>query len=30
VRALMDLAQTTVRRELGYELLPEIELVGEF
>jgi UDP-N-acetylmuramate dehydrogenase len=30
VRALMDLAQTTVRRELGYELVPEIELVGEF
>ncbi len=30
VRALMDLAQTTVRRETGYELVPEIELVGEF
>lgn len=30
VRALMDLAQTTVARELGYELVPEIELVGEF
>jgi UDP-N-acetylmuramate dehydrogenase len=30
VRTLMDLAQTTVRRELGYELVPEIELVGEF
>jgi UDP-N-acetylmuramate dehydrogenase len=30
VRTLMDLAQTTVQRELGYELVPEIELVGEF
>jgi UDP-N-acetylmuramate dehydrogenase len=30
VRALMDLAQSTVQRELGYELVPEIELVGEF
>jgi UDP-N-acetylmuramate dehydrogenase len=30
VRTLMDLAQSTVRRELGYELVPEIELVGEF
>jgi UDP-N-acetylmuramate dehydrogenase len=30
VRALMALAQSTVRRELGYELVPEIELVGEF
>ena len=30
VRALMDLAQSTVARELGYELVPEIELVGEF
>jgi len=30
VRTLMDLAQTTIRRELGYELVPEIELVGEF
>ena len=30
VRALMDLAQSTVRRDLGYELVPEIELVGEF
>ena len=30
VRTLMDLAQTTVRRELGYELVPEIELVGDF
>ena len=30
VRALMDLAQTTVQRELGYELRPEIGLIGEF
>ena len=30
VRALMDLAQSTVARELGYQLVPEIELVGEF
>jgi len=30
VRALMELAQTTVERELGYRLEPEIGLVGEF
>jgi len=30
VRALMDLAQETVSRELGYELVPEIGLVGRF
>jgi UDP-N-acetylmuramate dehydrogenase len=30
VRALMDLAMTTVERELGYRLEPEIRLVGEF
>jgi UDP-N-acetylmuramate dehydrogenase len=30
VRALMDLAQATVARETGYELVPEITLVGEF
>jgi len=30
VRALMELAMDTVRRELGYELVPEIGLVGEF
>jgi UDP-N-acetylmuramate dehydrogenase len=30
VRALIDLAQETVRRELGYELVPEIGFVGEF
>ena len=30
VRALIDLAQKTVRRELGYELVPEIGFVGEF
>ncbi|HRZ87251.1 MAG TPA: UDP-N-acetylmuramate dehydrogenase [bacterium] len=30
VRALIDLAQATVRRELGHELVPEIGLVGEF
>ena len=30
VRALMDLAQTTVQRELGYQLTPEIGLIGEF
>jgi UDP-N-acetylmuramate dehydrogenase len=30
VRALMDLAQTTVSRETGHELVPEIVLVGEF
>jgi UDP-N-acetylmuramate dehydrogenase len=30
VRALIDLAQSTVQRELGYELHPEIGLIGEF
>ncbi len=30
VRALIDLAQATVAREQGYELVPEIKLVGEF
>ena len=30
IRALIDLAQETVRRELGYELVPEISFVGEF
>lgn len=30
VRALIDLAQTTVARELGYELRPEIGFIGEF
>jgi UDP-N-acetylmuramate dehydrogenase len=30
VRALIDLAQGTVRRELGYELVPEIGFIGEF
>jgi len=30
VRNLIDLAQLTVRRELGYELTPEIGFVGEF
>lgn len=30
VRALMDLAQETVQRELGYELVPEIGLIGRF
>jgi UDP-N-acetylmuramate dehydrogenase len=30
VRALIDLAQGTVKRELGYELVPEIGFVGEF
>ncbi len=30
VRALIDLAQTTVQRELGYELKTEIGMVGEF
>ena len=30
VRALIELAQTTVKRELGYELVPEIGLIGEF
>jgi UDP-N-acetylmuramate dehydrogenase len=30
VRALMDLAQTTVLKQTGHELVPEIVLVGEF
>jgi UDP-N-acetylmuramate dehydrogenase len=30
VRALIDLAQTTVQRELGHELKTEIGMVGEF
>ena len=30
VRALIDLAQTRVADELGYELVPEIAFVGEF
>jgi UDP-N-acetylmuramate dehydrogenase len=30
VRSLIDLAQTTVARELGYELRPEIGFIGEF
>lgn len=30
VRALIDLAQSTVRLQLGYELEPEIGFVGEF
>jgi UDP-N-acetylmuramate dehydrogenase len=30
VRSLIELAQETVRRELGYELKPEIGFVGEF
>jgi UDP-N-acetylmuramate dehydrogenase len=30
VLALIELAQSTVRRELGYELRPEIGLIGEF
>ncbi len=30
VRALIDLAQTTVVKELGYELKTEIGLIGEF
>ncbi len=30
VRALIELAQETVRRELGYELVPEIGMIGEF
>ncbi len=30
VRALIDLAQTTVERELGYQLRPEIGMIGEF
>ena len=30
VRALIELAQTTVQRELGYELKTEIGMIGEF
>jgi len=30
VRELIDLARDTVRRETGYELVPEIDFVGEF
>ena len=30
VRSLIDLAQETVRRKLGYDLVPEIGFVGEF
>jgi UDP-N-acetylmuramate dehydrogenase len=30
IRELIDLAQTTVRRELGYELKTEIGMIGEF
>lgn len=30
VRALIELAQQTVHRELGYELQPEIGMIGEF
>jgi UDP-N-acetylmuramate dehydrogenase len=30
VRALIDLAQGTVQRELGYELHPEIGMIGDF
>ena len=30
VRALIDLAQVTVAKEQGYELVPEITFVGEF
>jgi UDP-N-acetylmuramate dehydrogenase len=30
VRALIDLAQSTVERELGYSLKPEIGMIGEF
>ncbi|MBX6365233.1 MAG: UDP-N-acetylmuramate dehydrogenase [Gemmatimonadetes bacterium] len=30
VRELIDVAQSTVQRELGYELTPEIGFVGEF
>ena len=30
IRELIDLAQSTVHRELGYELRPEIGFVGEF
>jgi UDP-N-acetylmuramate dehydrogenase len=30
IRALIELAQETVRRELGHELKPEIGFIGEF
>ncbi|HEX2093307.1 MAG TPA: UDP-N-acetylmuramate dehydrogenase [Longimicrobiaceae bacterium] len=30
IRELIELAQTTVARELGYELKPEIGMIGEF
>ena len=30
IRSLIDLSQETVRRELGYELVPEVSFVGEF
>jgi UDP-N-acetylmuramate dehydrogenase len=30
VRALLDLAQTTVRQKFGFEMEPEVELVGEW
>jgi len=30
VRALIDLARSTVLRETGYELVPEIGMIGEF
>ena len=30
IRALIDLAQSTVRSRLGYEVVPEIAFVGEF
>jgi hypothetical protein len=30
VRSLIDLAQGTVARELGHQLVPEIGFVGEF
>ena len=30
VRTLIDLAQSTVSREKGYDLVPEIAFVGEF
>jgi UDP-N-acetylmuramate dehydrogenase len=30
IRELIDLCQTTVKRELGYELKTEIGMIGEF
>ncbi|HEX7049429.1 MAG TPA: UDP-N-acetylmuramate dehydrogenase [Longimicrobiales bacterium] len=30
IRALIDLAQSTVARELGHELVPEIGMIGDF